>query len=395
MCRRRSDISARLTLALLALASLTLSGTSLADRPFLDRFDTVKQIASTVPANGDVNPYGVAVIPRSVGMLKSGNILVSNFNNNVNLPAGQQGTGKTIVQISPGGSVSPFAQIDPASVDCPGGVGLTTALVVLRRGWVIVGSLPTTDGTSATMKAGCLIVLNSQGHVMETFHGGGINGPWDMTAKDEDGRAWLFVTNVLNGDPATGKKVATDTPPAIDFGTVLRIPLLVPEQGQGMPTAGPMTVIGSGFPETADPGALVIGPTGVGLGEDGTLYVAVTNTDDNKIVAIPNALTRQTTAFTGVLVTFGGALMGPLGLAIAPNGNIITANAGDGNLVETTPGGQQVAFKTVDTVTGAGSLFGIAIVPDGEGLYFVDDGDNTLKVWESSKDQNEHGNGDD
>jgi len=149
-----------------------------------------------------------------------------------------------------------------------------------------------------------------------------------------------------------------------------------------------MTVIGSEFPETADPAALVIGPTGVGLANDGTLYVA--DTVDNQIVAIPNALTRQTTAFTGVTVTFNGALNSPLGLAIAPNGHIITANAADGNLVETTPGGQQVAVKTVDTVTGAGSLFGLAIVPDGEGVYFVDDGDNTLKVFERK-----HPSGDD
>lgn len=391
MSRHRSRISAGLKLALLALATLALPGTSLADgRPFLDRFDMVNQVASTVPANGDVNPYGVAVVRRSVGMLKKGDILVSNFNNDVNLPSGQQGTGTTIVQISPDGNMSLFAQIDPASVagECPGGVGLTTALVVLRRGWVIVGSLPTTDGTSATMSAGCLIVLNSQGKVVETFRGGDINGPWDMTALDKENRAWLFVTNVLNGNVATG------TPPPIDQGTVVRIPLQVPKQDEGMPTAGPMTVIGSGFPETADPAALVIGPTGVGLGKDGTLYVA--DSFDNQIVAIPNALTRQTTAFTGVVVSFNGALNDPLGLTIAPNGHIITTNGGDGNLVETTPGGAQIAVKTVDTVTGAGSLFGLAIVPGGQGVYFVDDGDNTLKVLESKQPhENDDDNGDD
>jgi len=109
-------------------------------------------------------------------------------------------------------------------------VGLTTALVVLRRGWVIVGSLPTSDGMSATMQAGCLIVLNSQGAVVETFQGGDIKGPWDMTALDKNGRAWLFVTSVLNG------KVATDTPPPIDQGTVLRIPLTVPKPSMS-PTA--------------------------------------------------------------------------------------------------------------------------------------------------------------
>src|SRR5579883_1325441 len=44
--------------------------------------------ASTVPGNGDVNPYGVAFVPHTVptdGALKRHAILVSNFNNNQNL----------------------------------------------------------------------------------------------------------------------------------------------------------------------------------------------------------------------------------------------------------------------------------------------------------------------
>jgi DNA-binding beta-propeller fold protein YncE len=117
------------------------------------------------------------------------------------------------------------------------------------------------------------------------------------------------------------------------------------------------------------------------LAEDGTLYIA--DTLNNRIAAIPHALTRKTTAFTGVDVSLNGALNAPLGLTIAPNGHIITANGGDGDLVETTPAGSQVAVKAVETATGAGSLFGIAIVPGGHGVYFVDDGDNTVKVLES------------
>ena len=100
---------------------------------YLGRFNTISPIASTVPANGDVNPYGVAVVPDSIGRLKQNNILVSNFNNIGNL----QGTGTTIVQITPGGKQSLFAQIDPQKLQhraCPGGVGLTTALTVLQRG---------------------------------------------------------------------------------------------------------------------------------------------------------------------------------------------------------------------------------------------------------------------
>jgi hypothetical protein len=338
---------------------------------FIGKFHTISTIVSTVPKNGDVNPYGVAVVPRSIGKLTQGNILVSNFNNSANL----QGTGTTIVQISPDGKRRLFAQINASTLPgaCPGGVGLTTALVVLQRGWVIVGSLPTADGTSATAEAGCLIVLDSTGMVAETFAGSPINGPWDMTAFDEGDQAALFFTNVLNGTVAANGKV-------VNRGTVLRLDLDVPTQGQGQPTRESTTVIGSGFSERTDPAALVIGPTGVGL-SGSTLYIA--DSLNNRIAAIPNALERQSTAGTGKDVTSNGAINDPLGLTIAPNGDILTANGNDGNLVETTPGGTQVAKKLVDSSgspPGAGCLFGLAVVPGGSGVYFVDDCTNTLNL---------------
>jgi hypothetical protein len=360
-------------LGLVALAAIfVFAPNSLAAQPYLGNFSTVSLVASTVPGNGDVNPYGTAVVPQSVGLLTQGNVMVSNFNSSSNL----QGTGTTIMQINPGAkTASVFATIDPSNPrvsQCPGGIGLTTALTVLSRGWVIVGSLPTTNGMSATASAGCLIVLDSQGHVAETLQGRGINGPWDMTALDGGDEALLFVTNVLNGNVARAK------PHTVRRGTVLRLTLDVPTQGgDELPQLEQTTVIGSGFSETADPNALVIGPTGVGLASNGTLFVA--DTLNNRIAAIPHAATRGDSAGTGLDVSSNGALMGPLGLAIAPNGDIITANAGDGNLVETTPAGQQVAVALVEP-SGAGTLFGLAIVPGGGGVYFVDDGDNTLKV---------------
>lgn len=349
---------------ILALALVPFAAAS--GGSFLGSLPNNSQVASTVPANGDVNPYGVAVVKRSVGRLTQGNVLVSNFNNAANL----QGTGTTIVQVAPNGTVSLFAQLSAASLpgSCPGGVGLTTALVELRSGWVIVGSLPTTDGTAATAQAGCLIVLNSNGQAVETLSGNGINGPWDMTAVEGDDAAALFVTNVLNGTVAAGGKV-------VRRGTVLRILL---ETDEGMPRERSRTVIASGFGERTDPAALVIGPTGVGF-EHRTLYVA--DTQANRIAAIPNALTRSTVSHTGVTVSAGGALNGPLGLAIAPDGDILTANAGDGNIVETTPGGMQVAVENIDsTNTGGGTLFGLAIAPGGSGVYFVNDGNNTLNL---------------
>ena len=335
-------------------------------KPLIEQMNSVTEVASTVPASGEMNPYGVAVVQASSGVLVEGNVLVSNFNNKAN----QQGTGTTIVQVSPDGTRTLFAQINSTYLPgtCPGGVGLTTALVVLRSGWVIVGSLPTTDGTSATAQAGCLIVVNNRGQVAETFSGSEINGPWDMTAFDEGNHAALFFTNVLNGTVAANGTV-------VNQGTVVRMELNIPSGG--MPQEVSSTIIGSGFGQRTDPAALVIGPTGVGLGKDGTLYVA--DSLANRTAAIPNALTRQTSAGTGITVSENGAINTPLGLTIAPNGDIIVANAGDGNLVEITPNGNQVAMKTVEPA-GAGTLFGLADAPMNAGVYFVDDGTNTLNI---------------
>jgi hypothetical protein len=359
---------AALLAALLALGAARVAAAE--DEPYLTRFRTIATVASTVPANGDINPYGIAVVPRSVGALHRGSVLVSNFNNAANL----QGTGTTIVQIDPQGQASLFAQIDAASLKpaCPGGVGLTTALAVLERGWVIVGSLPSPTGQSADAKAGCLIVLDAAGVAVGSFSGEGINGPWDMTAFDDGAVAALFVSNVLNGDVTTG------APHVVAQGTVLRIVLEVPEQGEGLPRRIASTVIGSGFSETADPAALVIGPTGLALAWDGTLYVA--DTLGNRIAALHDALTRRNSQLTGHTVSEGGALNGPLGLILAPDGDLLSVNAGDGNAVETTPGGRQVAVKALDTATGAGSLFGLVIAPGTHDLLYVDDGDNTLKA---------------
>lgn len=340
-------------------------------RSFLSHLNQLRTVASTVPANGDVNPYGVAVVPVSKGALVENSVLVSNFNNSSNL----QGTGTTIVQISPTGNVTLFARIDAASLPtgaCPGGVGLTTALVALRSGFVIVGSLPTKDGMSSSAQAGCLIVLNNMGQFVKAFSGNGINGPWDMTALDMNTAAVLFVSNVLNGTVAANGAV-------VSHGSVLRIVLSIPMGG--VPMMSSSTVIASSFKERTDPDALVIGPTGLGLASDDTLYVA--DTLQNRIAAIPMAVSRMTDAGDGNTVAQGSFLRQPLGLAIAPNGDILTVNAADGLMVEITREGRNAGARFVDvshSKNGAGTLFGLAIAPDGDGVYLVNDGNNTLNL---------------
>jgi hypothetical protein len=267
-----------------------------------------------------------------------------------------------------------FARITRSDLTgrCPGGVGLTTALGVLRGGWVVVGSTPSKNGMAATAKAGCLIVLDSNGIVRETISGNGINGPWDMAVLRKGLNADLFVTNVLNGTVAAKGAV-------VDKGTVLR--LLVRTYWNSPPKLVAVTTIGSGFSEQTNASAFIIGPTGVGLDGNGTLYVA--DTGENRITGIPYAATRTSSAGTGFVLTSGGRLNAPLGLAIAPNGDVLTVNGGDGRIVETSTAGVQVAHRFLDrsgSPPGSGALFGLAVAPRDGGVYYVDDATNTLRL---------------
>jgi hypothetical protein len=157
------------------------------DTSFLGTLSHARFVASTIPSKGDLNPYGVAVVPVTQGVLEKGNVLVSNFNNSANF----QGTGTTIVQISPNGTQNVFAQIsaDSLTPPCPGGVGLTTALVALSSGFVIVGSLPTTDGTAATAGAGCLANHAVHPDGRESGAGADHHDSQQLRRKDRSGRA--------------------------------------------------------------------------------------------------------------------------------------------------------------------------------------------------------------
>lgn len=352
--------------AVAAIPALAASGT------FLGHLHKIRRIASTVPANGDVNPYGVAVIRTTMGRLVAGDVLVSNFNDRKN----QQGTGRTIVEISPrSGRRRVFASLNPHKLPgaCPGGIGLSTALVTLRSGWVIVGSLPTKNGSSSTARAGCLVVINPSGRAVETISKRPINGPWDMTAVDHGSTATLFVSNVLNGTVKASPKI-------VRRGTIVRIRLSMLNAHQ--PKVTSEVVVGKRLPERTDPAALVVGPTGLGLSH-GTLFVA--DSARNAVDEIRHAMTRRTAA-TPSTITRGRAVQDPLGLAIAPNDDILAVNGANGNVVEITRGGRQVAKRTLDNTpvtglpNGNGTLFGLAVAPDRQAVYFVDDGSNTLNV---------------
>jgi DNA-binding beta-propeller fold protein YncE len=317
--------------------------------------------SSTIPSNGDLNPYGVAFVPERFptgGAITAGDVLVSNFNNNANV----QGTGTTIVKLTPLGALAPPGNaIAFFTSNLP---GLSTALGVLREGFVIVGNVPTTNGT--TIGQGALQVIDRHGHPVQTLSDSQfLDGPWDLAVDDHGDRAHVFVSNVLNG-------------------TVSRLDLDVGAKGV---TVLKKTAIAAGYTHRPDPAALILGPTGLAFdrGAD-LLYVA--STADNTIYVVSHASSRTSAVTRGGVAFADSHLRGPLALRFAPNGDLLTANGDAVNadplhpseIVEFTVSGQFVREYNVDS--SQGGAFGLDTLHEGAFNYAViDDVTNNLSVY--------------
>jgi hypothetical protein len=300
------------------------------------------------------------------GPLKPGDLIASNFNNSVPI----QGKGTTIIKFTPvNGQVVASGS---ASVFFPGpkGLGLTTALGVLRRGFVIVGSVPTTMGTFATIKPGSLLILDRHANIVLTLTKKDLlDSPWDLTVQDEGDVAKVFVSNVVSG-------------------TVTRLDLAIMN---GKPVVMGTTHIAKGYMVQPNAAAVILGPTGVAYDADkDVLYVA--STADNAIFVVPNAARRTAPPAngTGAVFIHDSHLRGPLGLVLAPNGDLITTNgdAVNGDLgqpsevVEFSRAGKFVGQFNVDPAQGG--AFGIAVEKSGDDrakLAVVDDNINDVSVY--------------
>lgn len=361
---------------LLAAAPAVRAGEA---KSYLETLRRQRTLTSTVPGNGDLNPYAVIVAPVSAGKIQQGDVLVDNFNGLSNL----QGTGVTIVNYSPATKkITTFAELPQRLPQCPGGVGLSTAMTMLKTGWVIVGSTPSTDGTTRTLGPGCLMVLDANGQLVATWANSNINGPWgNMATIDNGSTASLFVS--MSGFDVPGpdiKDPVTGYPVTVNKATALRIDLSIPEGKP--PVVVKETVVADGLAQRADKFVFLVGPTGLALAADGTLYVS--DALANQVIAVPEAVTRSSSAGAGRVVSKEGLLKRPLAMAMAPNGNLLVINGKNGQVVEIKPAtGEQLGARWINAnpaqyPPGNGNLFGIAMKPDGNGFYYVADDVNTL-----------------
>jgi hypothetical protein len=292
---------------------------------------------STSPSNGDLVPYGLAVVPHNFPghTLKPGQLLVSNFNSgatSVN-PGGLAGQGKTIIIID-----RTTAQQLGVFFQGTAPIGFTNALAIVPEGFVFAGSVFTTNSNAGNPTAGPLLVFDKNGNLVDSITTG-TNGPWGLAVNDLGDSAQLFVSNVFDG-------------------TVTRLDVSF-HKGR-FNVVGSPTTIGSGYAFGLDPSALVVGPAGLAYDrQHDRLYVA--SEDDNEIFIIENASTTSGDG-KGTMVFSDPHLEGPLGLIIAPNGHLITANAdptvhqdaaNPSELVEFTKSGEFVREFSIDPNLGA------------------------------------------
>src|SRR5580692_10396179 len=324
--------------ALVAMTALAGPARADATQGLLETIHKHITRTSTVTDNGDLNPYAVVVAPVSAGKIQKDDVLVDNFNNLSNL----QGTGTTIIDYRPSThKTALFAKLPQNLAQCPGGVGLTTAMTMLKTGWVIVGSAPSADGTTKTKGAGCLIILDSSGKVAGPIAGDKINMPWgNMATIDEGETATWFVSNA-----GFGVGSPDGDPRVVNEETVLRIKLSIAD-GKA-PVVVDQTVVGSGFGSQPNKDVFLVGPTGLALGADDTLYVS--DATGNRINAIWDATKRDHSAGIGRTVTKDGLLQKPLAMALAPNGHLLVVNAKNGQVVDVDPAsGEQLRARWID-----------------------------------------------
>jgi hypothetical protein len=321
------------------------------------------RVVSTVPATGDGNPYGVAFVPKKFpagGGVNPGDILVSNFNNSFN----KQGTGTTIMRIQGTGPATVFFQ-------GAGKLGLSTALTILRVGFVLVGNFPSPDlsGNCGTAGAGSILVIDKFGKPAGApITDPSINGPWDSAQIDDGDSVKLFVANGMTG-------------------TVVRLDLTVGPGGVTLKK--PATTIASGYGHMCDPMTFVDAPTGL-VYDPGSDRLFVASTVDNAVFEVFDAKDRTTDGGKGVVIYEDPVhLHGALAMTATPNGHLLVSNNDAINpdpnqpsvIVEFTTKGKFIRQMSVDQA--GGGSFGLNIARSGStATYaFVDDNVNALYIW--------------
>lgn len=312
-------------------------------------------IGSTVdPVNGAQNPYGLTVASVAAGKLRTGDLLVCNFNGKSNV----QGTGESVI------ALHPMRGSKPAHISSIAALKGCDALALGSDGLIWAAAMVADDNP----------VIDASGKLVRNIKGPPFAQPWgQIFAHHKQGTLVFYATNAATG-------------------TVVRI-----KQG------GTVThdVIAAGFPVNHGKPGTALAPSGLAYdpridtlyfvdGKNDTLVALknVASIPKNGIKAIDNGMKFSgPSAGHARIVYAGDPLNGPISTALLPNGNIVAGNTLDPNgknlMVEISASGKLLDVLNVDK--GAqGALFGIVATGSGADtkIYFNDDNDNNVQVLE-------------
>ncbi len=323
----------------------------------LRRLDDQKTIGSTVPANGDQNPYGLDVAKATAGKIQRGDLVVCNFNDSANV----QGTGTTIVALHPHpGSTSLLVAQDPSLLGC-------TEVALSPNDVIWASAFAANDNP----------LVSPGGVVLTTLPGGPWHGPFGQTFAPHAtpfGSASFYESNASDGSIV---RININPGPTFTFD-----------------------VIATGFPVNNGVPGSILGPSGLQYDEKHDRLYIVDGTNNalyafRHVSTIPAGgitISGGGTTFSGpfhrrVRLIFSGApLNGPISSALFSNGHLALGNTLDPNgknlMVEIAPCGRVLDVKNVDTGV-AGAIFGMVATGrdlDDTKLYFNDDNANAVEV---------------
>jgi hypothetical protein len=340
----------------------------------------ITSIGSTIdPINGDQNPYGLAIAPKTAGLMTAGDLVVCNFNNgNSGAMPNTQGQGTTIIGLHPDAGSTPYRIAQ--SADLQGCAALT---------------LLADDSISAAAWSSNLNPLvDASGVVGTAFASDMFANPW--------GEAYVPATATQPAALYVSNAPPNHTTAITAGGTIDRIIL----DGDAQTT---FTEVATGFCSSGSPG-MIYGPSGLTYdASNDTLYVVDTSSasviaiegisgvgKDGVVVAGQCTGTAEPTpvpTFSGPsmasvhVIAHGAPFNSPLSAALLKDGDLVVANADIGLATPSTttnllievspvlPGGFVGQPLQLDTST-PGALFGLAATVDSQGnqiIYFNDD----------------------
>lgn len=332
----------------------TVAAPATAGTGVLAKLGHVVTIGSTVdPVNGDVNPYGLAISPVTSGGLTKGDLIICNFNDNLNI----QGLGTTIEVLHP----TPGSA--PARLAADGTLTGCDAIAMSPSGFIWAAAFDANDNPIVTPSGAIAIALS--GHGLAQPFGQAFSG-----TRGPRGIAAFYESNANDGK-------------------IIRI---------NITKNGSFTydTIATGFSVNNGVPGSILGPSGLSYdASNDVLYIVDGNV--NYVVAfsspgkIPrNGITVTGSGFSGpsaasARVVFSGPpLEAPISSALLYNGDLVVGNTTNNRLFEISPTGKIVGMQNLDR--GApGALFGIAATGTSLGttkIYFNDDNDNTVKRLE-------------